>query len=100
MKDLQEPWITKVLKKLSKQKQKLFIKFLKKKSIQNEKTYKHLLEKLLGKAKQTYYQSTLKDCQNDMTRTWQITKEIRGKCKVSSNKFPKSINVNRKSIKK
>ena len=86
--------------KLSKQKQKLFIKYLKKKSIQNEKTYKHLLEKLRGKAKQTYYESTLKDCQNDMTRTWQITKEITGKSKVNSNRFPKSINVNRKSIKK
>ena len=35
-----------------------------------------------------------------MTRTWQITKEITGKSKVNSNKFPKSINVNGKSIKK
>ena len=35
-----------------------------------------------------------------MTRTWQIIKEITGKCKVNSNRFPKSINVNGKSIKK
>ena len=35
-----------------------------------------------------------------MTRTWQIMKEITGKCKVNCNRFPKSINVNRKSIKK
>ena len=42
----------------------------------------------------------LKGCQNDMTRTWQIMKEIAGKCKVNSNRFPKSINVNGKSIKK
>ena len=35
-----------------------------------------------------------------MTRTWQIMKEITGKCKVNSNRFPKSINVNGKSIKK
>ena len=28
-----------------------------------------------------------------MRRTWQIMKEITGKCKVSSNRFPKSINV-------
>ena len=33
-----------------------------------------------------------------MTRTWQMMKEITEKCKV--NRFPKSINVNRKSIKK
>ena len=35
-----------------------------------------------------------------MRRTWQIMKEITGKCKVNSNRFPKSINVNGKSIKK
>ena len=88
---------------MSKQKQKLYIKFLKNKSTQNEqiyKHYKHLFVKLQRKAKQTYYQSTLKDCQNDMAHTWQIMKEIMGKCKVNSNRFPKSINVNGKPIKK
>ena len=35
-----------------------------------------------------------------MTRTWQLMKEITGKSKVNSNRFSKSINVNRKSIKK
>ena len=91
------------MKKLPEQKQKLYIKFLRNKSIQNEqiyRNYKHLFEKLRKKAKQTYYQSILKDCQNDMTRTWQIMKEITGKSKVNSKKFPKSINVNGKSIKK
>ena len=48
---------------------------------------------------QTYYQSIPKDCQNDMIRTWEGMKEIMGKCKVNSNRFPKSINVNGKSIK-
>ena len=79
------------LKKLSKQKQKLYIKFLKNKSTQNEQTYKnykHLLEKLRKKAKQTYYQSIVKDYQNDMTRAWQIMEEIMGKCKVNSKRFP------------
>ena len=42
----------------------------------------------------------LEDCQDDMRRTWQIMKEITGQCKVNSNRFPKSINVNGKSIKK
>ena len=88
---------------MSKQKQRLCITFLKNKLIQNEqiyKNYKHLFEKLHKKAKQTYYQSILKGCQNDMTRTWQIIKEITGKSKVNCNRFPKSINVNGKSIKK
>ena len=60
------------MKKLSKHKQKLYIKFLKNKSIQHEqvyKNYKHLFEKLRKKAKKTYYQSILKDCQDDMTLT-------------------------------
>ena len=35
-----------------------------------------------------------------MTRTWQIIKEIMGKCKVNSHRFPKLINVNGRSIKK
>ena len=53
VKDLQAPWISKGLKKLSKQKQKMYIKFLKHKSIQNEqicKNCKHLFEKLRKKA--------------------------------------------------
>ena len=62
VKNLEAPWISKGLKKSSKQKQKLYIKFLKNKSIQNEqiyKNYKHLFEKLTKKANQTYYQSIL-----------------------------------------
>ena len=82
VKDLQAPWVNKGLKKLSKQKQKLYIKCLKNKSIQNEqiyRNYKHLFEKLRKKAKQTYYKSALKDCQNDMTHTWQMMNKNHGK---------------------
>ena len=81
----------------------MYIKFLKDKSIQNEqiyKNYKHLFETLRKKAKQAFYQSVRKDCQNDMTRTWQIMKEITGKSKVNSNRFLKSINIKGKSIKR
>ena len=102
VKNLQAPWISKCLKKSSKQKQKLYIKFLKNKSTQNEqieKNYQHLFEKLCKKAMQKYYQSTLKDCQNDMIRSWERMKEITGKYKANSNRFPKLINVNGKSIK-
>ena len=77
VKDLQAPWISKGLKKLSKQKPKFYIKILKNKSTQNEQIYKnhiHLFKKLSQKAKQTYYQFLLKDCQNDMGCTWQIMK--------------------------
>ena len=95
--------ISKGLKKSSKQNQKLYIDFLKDKSIQNEhiqKNYKRLFEKLRKKTKQTFYQSLLKGCQNDMKRRWQIMKDITGKSKFNSDRFPKSINVNGKAMKK
>ena len=78
-------------------------KSIQNKAIQNEQfyeNYEHLYEKLRKKAKQIYYQSILTDCQNDMTYTWQIMKEIMGKSKINSNRFLKSISANRKSMKK
>ena len=53
VKDLQVPCISKALKKSSKEKQKLYIKFLKHKSTQNEqiyKNYKHLFSKTTYKS--------------------------------------------------
>ena len=47
----------------------------------------------------SHYQSILKDCQNDITSTWQIMKEITGKGKVNSSRFPISIHFNGNSIK-
>ena len=44
-------------------------------------------EKLHKKVMQTYYQSLLKDCQNDMKRTWQIMKEIAGKLNLTLTDF-------------
>ena len=73
VKDLQAPWVSKGLKKLSKQKQTLYIKFLKDRSIQNKQIYKN----------------------------WHMANNERnpGKSKLNSTRFHKSINVNGKSIK-
>ena len=54
---------------------------------------------LRDKAKQICYHSLLKESQIDMKYTWQLMKEITGKSKLNSNRFPKSINVNGKTIK-
>ena len=78
----------------------MYIKFLKNKSIQNEQIYKHLFEKLRKNVKQIYYQSKLTDYQNDIQYTWKVIKEITGKSKLNSDRFPKPINVNGKPIKK
>ena len=61
-KDIKSPWISKGLKKSSKKKQKLYLKFLKTETLGNEfkyKTYKSLFEKLRKKAKITYYSKLL-----------------------------------------
>ena len=53
-KDIKSPWISKGLKKSSKTKQRLYIKFLKTKTLEDEskyKNYKILFEKLRKKLK-------------------------------------------------
>ena len=52
-KDIKSPWISKVLKKSSTKRQKLYIKFLKTKTFEDEfkyKIYKNLFEKLRKKS--------------------------------------------------
>ena len=61
-KDIKSPWISKGLKKSSKTKQKLYIKFLKTKTLEDESKYKNdksLFEKLRKKAKIVYYSKLL-----------------------------------------
>ena len=61
-KKLKTPWLSKELKKFSKTKQRLYIKFLKNKSSESEekyKNYRNLFEKLKRKSKKNYYASLL-----------------------------------------
>ena len=74
-KDIKSPWITKGLKKSSKKKQKLYIKFLKTKTLEDEfkyKTYKSLFKKLRKKPKMTYYSKFLHKYKTDSKRTWKL----------------------------
>ena len=62
LKDLRTPWMSKAMRKSSKQKQKLYIKFLKSKNPEDEliyKNYKNLFEKLRKKSRQNYYSNLL-----------------------------------------
>ena len=75
LKDLRTPWMSKAMRKSSKQKQKLYIKFLKSKNPEDEliyKNYKTLFEKLRKNSKQNYY---LKQKDN-AKQLWQVLKEI------------------------
>ena len=81
-KNLKTPWFSKGLKKPSKIKQRLYIKFLKNKSAECEekyKNYKNLFEKLKIKSKKNYYASLLNKYKYDTKQTWQVIKEIIGK---------------------
>ena len=95
-KDIKSPWITKGLKKSSKKKQKLYIKFLKTRTLEDEfkyKTYKSLFEKLRKKAKIIYYSKLLHKYKTDSKRTWQVMKDLTGKRKTKSNLLPREIKV-------
>ena len=96
IKHLQTPWFTKGMKKSSKKKQKLYIKFLKGKIPESEyKDYKNLFEKLKQKSKQMHYSSLISKYQNNAKKTWQVMKEITGKIKDKSNNLPKMIKTDK-----
>ena len=96
LKDLKRPWITKGIKKSSRKKQRLYIKFLKSKTSKSEteyKNYKNLFEKIKKKSKNLYYSSLLKKYENKSKKTWQVMKEITGKSKINTNIFPKMLKM-------
>ena len=93
-KNLKTPWFSKELKKSSKTKQGLYIKFLKNNSAESEeknKNYKNLFEKLKKKSKKNYYASLLNKYKYHTKRTSQVMKEITGKQKKNSSSLPKAI---------
>ena len=90
------PWITKGLTKSSKQKQKLYNKFLKKRNNTNEttyKNYKNLFEKIKNASKKQYYSRLILKYQRNIKKTWNVMKEIIGKSKLQSEKFPRKISI-------
>ncbi|XP_065652985.1 uncharacterized protein LOC136080294 [Hydra vulgaris] len=100
-KEISSPWITKGLRKSSKIKQKLYIKYLKSKSEkhkQNYKTYTNLFEKLRKSAKKNYYSNLLNKYKHHSKRVWQIMKEVSGKLKPNKNLLPNFIQIDNKLI--
>ena len=97
-KDLESPWITKGIKKSSKKKQRLYLKFLKK---WNEKTkkeyqdYKKLFESIKKRSKKLYFSKLILKYKNNIKKTWQ---EAIGKEKCKQQNLPKKILVDKISI--
>ena len=93
-KQLISPWITKGLRKSSKQKQKLYIKCLRHPSYKNEvayKTYKNLFETTKNRSKIHHFSSLLKTHQKNSKETWKVIKEAVGKSKIFNDDFPKIL---------
>ena len=101
LKGLQTPWMSKTMRKSSKQKQKLYIKFLKSKNPEDEliyKNYKNLLEKLGKKSKQNYYSNLLEKHKDNAKQRWQILKEITGKVQKKNQSLPTTLETENRII--
>ena len=100
-KDTKSPWISKCVKKSSKTKQRLYIKFIKTETLEDEskyKNYKSLFKKLRKKAKIAYYSKLLRKYKTGSKPTWQVMKEITGKQKLKSNLLPRETKVDKAII--
>ena len=77
-KDLQIPWITRGIKKSSKRKQELYIKFLKNRNSKSEleyKNYKKLFESIKKLAKKNYISSLILEHKNNIKKPGTLLKE-------------------------
>ncbi|XP_065660434.1 uncharacterized protein LOC136084295 [Hydra vulgaris] len=93
------PWITSGIKKSSKTKQKLYIKYLKNRNEVNlsiYKQYKNLFEKIRKNSKKIYYSKLLQNTNGDIKKSWNIMKEIIGKKNTKTNTLPDRIVVDEK----
>ena len=101
LKGLQTPWMSKTMRKSSKQKQKLYIKFLKSKNPEDEliyKNYKNLFEKLRKKSKQNYYSNLLEKHKDNAKQRWQILKEITEKVQKKNQSLPTTLETENRII--
>ena len=76
-KDLQSPWITRGIKKSSKRKQKLYVKFLKNRNSKNELEYrnlKKLFESIKKLAKKNYFSSLILKHKNNIKKPGTLLK--------------------------
>ena len=74
------------MRKDSKPKQKVYIKFLKNKNLEDElicKTYKNRFEKIRKKSKQNYYSNLLEKHKDNTKQRWQVLQEITEKVQKS-----------------
>ena len=77
-KDLQSPWITRWIKKSSKRKQKLYVKFFKNRNSKSEleyKNYKKRFESIKKRAKKNYFSSLILKHKNNIKKLGMLLKK-------------------------
>ena len=85
----------------SKRKQQLYETFSKHRNDKNyliNKIYKNLFEKLKKKSKNIYFQDKSKQYERNIKNTWNVTKTVTGKSKISNDSFRKNLDINKKDI--
>ena len=101
-KDLQNPWITRGIRKSSKRKQKLYVKVLKNRNRKSEleyKNYKKLFESIKKRAKKNYFSSLILKHKNNIKKTWDVIKESIGKRRCNNqNVYPKKDLLGKETI--
>jgi len=100
-KNIDNQWMTRGLRKSSKFKQRLYVKFLKRRTKKNEenyKRYKNMFTKLTQRAKKLYYSEQIQTHKNDTKKTWKILKEIIGKKKNSNHSSLPSVFTQDKQV--
>ncbi|XP_065685233.1 uncharacterized protein LOC136097102 [Hydra vulgaris] len=96
-KHLKCPWITKGIKKSSKKKQKLYIKYSKNRNEANlnaYKQYKNLFEKIKKISKKNYYSNKIKNSKGDIKKMRDVIKEIIGNKYCKPNSLPTKVVIN------
>ena len=90
--DLKSPWITRVIKKSSQSKQRLYEQFLKKRTERNELEYKNYhFESVKKHSKKLHFSNLILKYKNNIKKTWEIIKESIGKGYCNYQCFPKKL---------
>jgi hypothetical protein len=91
------PWITRDLRKSSKIKQKLYIKYLKTKTQESKILYKNYVRKFETQRKnlkKLYYSNLLEMNKHNSKRTWDILREVTGMQKTKTCTLPVILKIN------
>ena len=93
-------WLSSGMKESIKRKNKLYVKSIKFPPLQNIRVYKiyrNKLNSVLRKTERDHYEILLKGCQNNLSKSWKIIKQVINKSNKSNSLSSKFV-INNKSV--